>query len=598
MIINNNNANKNTVLGGNNNMNNIFTAQQTIAERITEGLYDSSKAINVDLLDNIQAVNCLRLDNKQKAFATMSYSFGSLVGVTTTGGSLALTIMTNPDQFFTNGTLSLKKIRKVFKNFGRSVEWGTKYRSVFSNYTRGVVNKFGRYSNFVMVSPVQIELFLESIEKTDFHVTTKEDLVKIAKDMDVITRAMQELAIDVTKDKTKDIGYNIMSFIQVRTKTYSRRIQEAVEDNMKAIIDNKLDGKNETIAYEMGTHGVKLEEADEESKSNLAGSIVMNIAGEMMEAVNDGYKAAIESLLKIYKDSNSVMYNEYLVAYDEAKNNKKVAYFLQICRIALNSINDLFASKSTRALDSAYVKEMGRKLRAALYTEGAKIGFEPKDVVRYAISASFGYFNGRRFVKGNRPSLAALWCIFPNEFVIEYATRNSGDTIADILTVNYTTCDLCLGDEFYFEEGYCEANLDDMIYLKEDYTGKAVVTVNGLEAVVDHYAYEEVNATFLHEIYERNVSEMNAEYVVPNKISSEAPLAETMRIMEMIKVAHACAISSSIQVVDNAEVMHRDFVINKGNKISVIGKVLSISKNTGIIDDAVIGVRSGVVFYK
>lgn len=618
-------TNKNLGLGLNNNnkgvntMSNIMERANNNKERNMAGLYSSeAETINKELIEASGSdIDCTKLDNKQKAFAVMSYSYGNLVGVTTTGVSLGLTIMTNPEQYFVNGKLNLAKIRKTIKDFGvnASMQSVNRYKSVFAMGINKemAVNKFGRVAEFVRVSAHEIGEFETRIKSLSAEHCTVEDLTLIAKDLDVIGRAMQELAIDVTKDKSKDIGYNIMSFIQTKTKTLSRIIKKCeLACTLDSIIEEQLIKKHVTSSYKMmpkafsTNNALMLKDININSKSELADAVVMDTAGEMMEEINKGYIDGFDKLVDLFKTTHAGMYDRYIEVLEMARRADseravRVAHIVKCARIALYSINSLFEAKRNGAsVNSDYVKEVGSKLRAGLYTEGKKYGFNQTAVVVMAIAASFCHLNGDKLIKKQVPSLTELWTIFPKEFVIDYVSSKGSDrreTIKDMLTVKTATYDLCLNDELEFDGGMAETEYG-FVVIAEDYTGKAIVTEYGLQAVVDHYAYEPINIMFLSETYKRNVSLLTSEYVRPEvMLNTNAEQNYREEIVSMIKVAEQSKVASSIEFIGNKEVQIRDLVIKKGNKISIIGRVLSgIASNK--IEDAIITVNGGVVFFK
>lgn len=631
-------------------LNNKEDRSMNITERIKlnkqmnmNALY-TGEAINKQLIESMgENIECSLLNNKQKSLAVMSYSYGSLVGVTTTGVSLGLTVASNPEQFFTNGVLNYFKIRKVFKNIGLKRIAGYRYESVFvTGKNKDVaINKFGRLSEFVRVSRHEVEEFDNRLKNVDVNACTVEDLKLIAKDLDVIGRAMQELAIDVTKDKSKDIGYNVMSFIEVKTKTHSRLVKAGkFSNNIDDVINEHIDNKKIESKYALTTDCFYLSDANTSNKTEISKAIVEDVAGEMMEQINAGYGSAFDELVELFKLSNNSMYKRYTDLLEIAMKaleplefkeyaaklirEKKIttkeeltalentnkyalnaAHMVRCARVAISSITSLYGVKQGEAtIDSAYIKEIGKKLRAGLYTEGAKLGFDAKSVVKMAIAASFCYVDEvtNKISKKQRPSLTELWTIFPKEFVIDYVTGDNDMTLSDMLTVKYTSYDLCLGDELVFDEGMAESKFGYVV-VTDNYTGKAIVTENGLEAVVDHYSYEATEILFLGSVYKRNVALVSDQYVRPSQFLSYREAIDKCEsnynstISNMVKVAQACTIAATIENKDDKEILIRDFVIKKDDKISFIGQVLSKDNTKGKITDAIVTCNGAVIFF-
>lgn len=598
--------NNNTVAAGKkgNEKMNVMEMLEMQKDVYMQPLYQGVGAINKEAIESMNRnIACDKIENKSKALAVMSYSFGSLVGVTTTGVNLGLTILSNADQFFNDGQLSLTKIRKVFKKLGAEYERGYKYQPVFNRANKAtVLNKFGSALELVRVSAHEVREFDARIKRIDVYCCTKEDLVLIAKDLDIIGRAMQELAIDVTKDKSKDIGYNIMSFIQAKTKTHSRIVAAGnFVNNIGDIIDNHY-GKKAVPSYSVAPSFVKIADADEENKSAMSSAVVEDVAGSLMEEINDGYTRAMNKLFDSYKLSHNKMYSKYFNLIEIAKraddeSSLKIAHLLKCSVIAMSSITSLYGLKDGDAsVNGAYIKEVGKKLRAGLYTEGSKLGLTPQAVVEIAIAGSFCYIENNKIADKKKPSFTQLWTIFDKEFVIEYLNINGEATIKDMLTVKYTNYDLCLGDKLIFDNGLAITEYGT-VKVQESYTGDAVVTEDGIEAVVDHYAYEPTEVIFLDNVYERNIINL-----VPGQ-GYERPKNVIVRSKDNKDMLFNQAISKMIfsseqsKVATNSNV--RDFIIKKGNKISIIGTVLSAGNNTGKIDHAIITNGSGgVVFFK
>lgn len=621
----------------NNNMN-IIDRVKMNKNKNMEALY-VGKDINKDLIESMgENIKCNLLNNKQKSLAVMSYSYGSLVGVTTTGVSLGLTVASNPEQYFVNGELNAVKIRKVFKNIGSASKPGYKYKSVFvagvNKFT--VINRFGRAEEFVRVSRFEVQEFDNRLRHVDISVCDIEDLKLIAKDLDVIGRALQELAIDVTKDKSKDIGYNVMNFIETKTKTHSRIVKSGnFVNNINDIIDEHISNKKITSKYALTTEYTTLNKVDATDKNALATAVVQDIAGEMMEQINAGYGAAFEDLIDLFKLTNDSMYKKYFdlleiaikalspeefkaYATQLAKERKittqeqylalannnnhalNIAHMIRCTIIAISSINNLYGAKEGAAsVDSEYIKSVGKKLRAGLYTEGAKLGFDARTVVKIAIAASFAYVNERtnKIAKKNKPSLTELWTIFPKEFVIEYVTGNNNTTINDMLTVKYTSDDLCLGDELTFDDGMAETDFGYVV-VAEKYSGKAVVTANGLEAVVDHYSYEPVDVLFIDSVYQENTASISDKYAIPTSFLSYNDTTEQCRsINTLVQSAQANKIVASQEVRDGVQVTVRHLVIKVGDQVSFIGQVLSKNNIKGRITDSIVTNNGAAIFF-
>ena len=68
-------------------------------------------------------------------------------------------------------------------------------------------------------------------------------------------------------------------------------------------------------------------------------------------------------------------------------------------------------------------------------------------------------------------------------------------------------------------------------------------------------------------------------------------------ITNMVKVAQACTIASTIEAAGNKERLIRDFVIKKDDKVSFVGQVLSKDNMKGKITDAIVSCNGAVIFF-
>lgn len=546
-------------------------------------LYTGVGRINKDMIENTgKSIDCNQLVNKSKALAAMSYTHGSLVGVTTTGVNLGLSILSNVDQFFDGDTLVLDKARKVFKEMSKKFEMGYKYQPVFNKANKiTVTNKFGAVVEMIRVSVHEVREFDERIKRMDCSCCTKEDMKLIARDLDIIGRALQELAIDVTKDKSKDIGYNIMSFVQTATKTHSRVISHGnFTNNINEIINNhfmRVSAPN----YKIEASFIKLSNADINSRSEMSEAVVEDVAGIMMEAINDGYTDTMGKLCDQFKLANNKMYAGYFTLIDIAKkandeNAKKIAHMIKCSIIAMNTITSLYSLRDNNAsINGAYINEIAQKLRNGLYTEAKRIGVgSANQVVKYAIAGAFCQLKGGKISVKAKASFTQLWAMFSKEFIIEYLAMSGEAAIKDILTVKYNNFDICLGQELEFIDGMAEVEAGCVV-VTENYTGKAVVTEDGIEAKVNHYAYIPTPVLFLDKIYNGTPIDIsnNTAYTRPETFISREDFNGEDYEMFNKSVSKRVHTVPFMRVVTQNNI--NDLIIQNGNKIFFVGTALN-----------------------
>lgn len=592
MIKLNNTNNINNNAKGEEVIMNLLNRFETQKNEYMVPLYTGVGRINKDMIENTKRpIDCDQLSNKSKALAVMSYSFGSLVGVTTTGTSLGLSVLSNVDQFFDGEKLVLNKARKVFKEMSKNHKKGYKYQPVFNKVNKiSVVNKFGAVVEMIRVSVHEVREFDERIKRIDSTCCTKEDMKIIAKDLDIIGRALQELAIDVTKDKSKDIGYNINNFIQTGTKTHSRVIANGdFTNNIKEVIDNHFN-RVATPDYKISANFLKLANANIDSKSDMGAAVVEDIAGQMMEAINDGYTDTMGNLCDQFKLANNKMYARYFTLIDIAKNakdenSKKIAHMIRCSIIAMNTITSLYSLRENNAaINGAYINEIAERLRNGLYTEAKRIGVSAANqVVKFAIAGAFCKLKAGKITLKAKASFTQLWAMFSKEFIIEYLAMSGEAEIKDMLTVKYNNFDICLGQELEFVDGMAEVEDTGCVVVAENYTGKAVVTEDGIEAKVNHYAYVPTPVLFLNNIYDSKPIDVsnNTAYERPEKFITRESFKEEdykMFNQSLSKRVHSV---KCMKITGQNNIY--DLMLQHENKVFFVGTVMNPFTNKAMM---------------
>lgn len=488
----------------------------TIAESIKANnaadlmhLYNGSKEAKTKLADGVKIEGTM-IARKAQTFIMVSYASGSLVGVTTKGANLLSVLYTNPGQFFEDGILVATKIRKVLSRIGttnNAAGSGVRYTPVFvAGINKDfVVDRFRRGTVLCRVSVHEMEQFKNRIAALDINALTEQDLKLIALDADIICRALQELAIDVAKDASKDIGINIFSFVNCSTDALSDIIKKTkIDNNMDKILELKFNS-NVVNDYTMTIPNVTLmkdAQVTTEVKQEVE-AVVEDAISSIQFAINDGMMAGINNretgLLGLLNSADGDAYNAYKVYVEIAKNkanhlkgisdnyellkatkvneirnsnmnaneqgteieillakleaekNSQLVRTLNIadtvkeCIIANDTISALYSAKHEgETYSGAYITEVASKLRSALYTQAVKRGIDVKEVVRCAIAATFCYINGKGNVVENKyaPKLYAVKKIFPREFALEYITEGTSVDPSQALT-NVLTLTQC-----------------------------------------------------------------------------------------------------------------------------------------------------------
>ena len=609
------------LLNNNNGVNTLMEAALNETVKITNGakftvangvagLYNNEARIDKKLLDTaLTSVDTTKLDNIQRAFAVSSFATGSMVGITTIGIESALSLATSTYQYLKDGKVDIDKVSRVIRNIGEKPVAEYRYVSVFNyNVNKAfAISKFNRGSIFIRVSAHEIKEFQKRIKMIDVLAIQPEDLVTIAYDMDIIGRALQELSIDVTKDKSKDIGYDINSLINMTNKTKSNIIKNTVvKNNIEDIISEKIFKGTVSKKYSMEAiiDGKPMSEVDVNDKDELNSAYIDNLGGDCKDAINAGYMKGFEPIVELLKVSNNDAYQVFknrVVTASQNSNQKDVIMnqIITAARVAMDIINNLYGKKQyDNTITSSYIKEVAAKLRNAIYTVGAKYGVDPVNTVKIAMSAPFAKIvNGELKVKEKPTSLRAILDIFPKEFVVEYVcnpydTEQSKREVAEsacYLTVTFSDYDLYLGDELDFEDSLSMTEYG-MVVVKEDFSGKAVVTEEGLKAVVDIYAFEYTDAVFLSEIYTNNEQSFNAPFVQPVCFTKDSDESNMETSIEMNAIREK--IDTCLDAGTNGVLL---CVKTKEGNLSKIGRLAFPYQGKIRIKDYIINTSCGVV---
>ena len=577
--------------------------KQSMLDLVYNGSAESKKILYQDLI-----VDGSKIVNKQKTFTVLSYAAGSKVGVTTKGANLASSLYRNGAQFFNKetGRLSLRKIRKVLKYFGANENApgsDYKYESVFVEGVNKdiVTDRFNRATVICRVSSHEIREFANRIKKLDVLVCTIEDLKTIARDLDAICRALQELSIDVAKDASKDIGIDIHKLVNCKSNAHSDVIKKGnVVNNIKDGIDRMLlTNTMGDFKYEMRTVGFQfLKDVDPNDNGALAEAVIEDVIGKCQEAINAGMTESIDDVVELLKTSNGDKYSLYTPYIQMAKNPVDdavlVNHLVKMAISAYNTLDTLYSAKfNGYSVSSAYIRDVAKQMRNALYTEANKYGVDQTDMVKFAIAASFCYIDSDGNVNSSKKAkLYAVKLIFPQEFVLEYIADgqiNPREAVTTALTLTKTTRDLFVDEKLKFINGVCLTE-EGIVTVQEDYTGEAEVTEDGeLIALADFYAYEEVGYVALDSTCVDNIADLNqSTLVMPEKIDGKDEDIERYNdsMTEIVKNSLGYVVTGGHMAVKN-----------KDNTVTVIGTVITSHKTGGKIPVGAITKNGGFICY-
>lgn len=499
--------------------------------------------------------------------AEVAYAAGSDVGKVALGAVVVQALKSHPEQFFTkDGEFALGKIRSIFKGFAKrkyTEEETANRKGEYASPRKSVreINVFGRTVEIVPITRSFMKEFKDQLWTLNADLVTKETLRAIAEDFDLIARALEESAIDSAKDKSKDFGFGIDTFLQdgAGSRTLSHFVKhKGLKDNSKAVI-NALGGglntkekadrfaysKNYKLLSDIKTIAEELKADENFLVEDITGEIGVLMADITAEGLN-------KSLLEMLKASNVDSYYEYaskvqsLVEKNKKISDKEKAEYnlIFMIRIALSCMMHLFSRKAdidgvAASIDSTYVSAEAQKIRDAIYNYAASLKIKtkegeeetaiaPEEIIKYAIMAAFSNVSLKdgTLKANNRGALMpAVQAIFPREFVMEYCSKailaeapNLTEEEKEIemafldkklksLHVAYSNIDLYPGAVVEFVDGECITANGERIFIKEDYTGTATA-VNGYGLVADYdiYSYNPVEFILMDNIYSYNMS--------------------------------------------------------------------------------------------
>ena len=193
----------------------------------------------------------------------------------------------------------------------------------------------------------------------------------IARDLDAICRALQELSIDVAKDASKNIGIDIHKLVNCKSNAHSDVIKKGeVVNNIKDGIDRMLETNTMgDFKYKMKAVGFQfLKDVDPNDNGALAEAIIEDVIGKCQEAINAGMTESIDNVVELLKTSNGDKYSLYAPYIQMAKNPiddaaLKVNHLVKMAISAYNTIGALYSAKfNGYSVSSAYIRDVAKQM--------------------------------------------------------------------------------------------------------------------------------------------------------------------------------------------------------------------------------------------
>lgn len=434
------------------------------------------------------------IENQLRFNSVIAYVCGSEVGKNTVRIDAGKTITCADD------------LLKVFKpctkkNNGTGVRYVTEdgQSPVFQEGVNviEVTTGMGATNTLYKISYHEKNRFEEILSKIDLTAITDEDIAMIKKDLDIIGRAMQEIAIDSAKDKTKGEGWGkIENLINQIKMLVNVPVSHNFEDLKRMKYRSEVDGIGDIADYAMkfdaalpvGAYtkeefaALSLEEQTKAEESE----IVCGQLGLARKAILEGTNNEINALVNTYRATSSKEYGEY--ARYGAINRQLTVFLKRAFDVVAHSVkvDRKISDDAIAEIRCGLYNEMAtNELLASPYGKGA--------MIKYAIAAGMLKLteekDGSFSTSYNQASFrfGTVTRIFKDEFVCEY--KNAHDVFNAVnfldvaLTVNKkSTAKLVEGAGYKMISGVATMvsvgknieKVDGILETRETFTGLAV----------------------------------------------------------------------------------------------------------------------------
>lgn len=459
----------------------LDNASATLTPQSLEILLEEGK-LNLKEVENILRIN-----------AIVGYVCGSEVGKNTKAADLAKSITCGED------------VLKIFKNV-KVENKGTGVRYVDDNgdsqvFQEGVniihaATLMGNKNVIFKISYHELNKFLEILSNVDYTALNDEDIKMIKRDIDLIGRALQEIAIDSAKDKSKADGWAKMGdFIDLQVKMLMDiESTHNFEEIKRAKYLSERDGVGSIPEFKMDVDCVVPKNAYsveafnalsvEEQRAAEDSPVVCGNLGLAKMAVMEAGNEEINKLVDAYRATGSDDYGLYASI---GKLDMNTTVFINRC---LDALSHAFV-EGTRLTDNTIFE-----LRDAIYNEikgNPEFGKLPQSqTIKLAIAAAMAQVTenkkGESSVEFKKESLrfGTVTRLFKDEFLAEYkgGVEYDNSTLNVLLPTFKSSVELVEGNWYKFLAGVCTNMFDvatndsvvveSVLEAKEPFTGVAV----------------------------------------------------------------------------------------------------------------------------
>ena len=298
---------------------------------------------------------------------------------------------------------SVEEISKTVKGFGevgteaksgqRYVEYGKLIQSV-----KVVPRLGGGAMTIKSCSKFEVKEFFTRLKNLDTNALTMEDVKAIQDDMQIIGRVMQEIAIDIAKDKSLDAGVDLMdvfAYIPALSRLI-RKSDTGMVDNVKDITSMIEDAISKNPVINTGVeidsipnYAVTVEEFEAEHIKDWASRLQMKVAA----ATEDFFNTQVMPVVKMAGVTKEDLEIQQLII-NHGTFVKEVVKIMDLYNAYIRSLesttdhkNDDMNARVSAAKTSAD-KEVKAAFRDTLYAMGRTYGYDEAMVRKLVYGAT------------------------------------------------------------------------------------------------------------------------------------------------------------------------------------------------------------------
>lgn len=324
-------------------------------------------------------------------FLSKNYAIAGATGVVTEGVYRVI-----------NAT-SVEELSKTVKGFGevgtesksrqRYVEYGALIQSV------KVVPKLGGGTMTIKTcSKYEVKEFFNRLRNLDTAALTMEDVKAIQDDMQVIGRVMQEIAIDIAKDKTLDAGVdlmNVFAYIPALSRLI-RKSDTGIVDNVKSITDMIEDAISKNPVVNTGieidsipNYEIKIEKFDGTYLKDWASVLQEKVAAATEEFFNEQVMPVVKmaGVTKEDLEIKQLVMNHGAFVNEVVKVMEMYYGYVGTLNASTDHANDDVNARVSSAKTSAD-KEVKAAFRDTLYAVGRVYGYDEAMVRKLVYGAT------------------------------------------------------------------------------------------------------------------------------------------------------------------------------------------------------------------